>query len=183
MKKMNTFYIQTESLSHIGVLRRSGRYPWGSGKRPFQSGGGPTTSKKKQIKAVDKKAEAVQKARETRERNRAHEAEKQRAVKEGTAADVLKFKSELSNQELQNALTRIELTSRLERLSQSEMKATMSKIDEIMKGVQTTTNWVKIGTDTYNTLAKLYNATDEGKKKPLTLVGGGGEQKKDKNKG
>ena len=26
------------SLSHIGVARRSGRYPWGSGEDPFQSG-------------------------------------------------------------------------------------------------------------------------------------------------
>lgn len=180
---MNTFYIQTESLCHIGILRRSGRYPWGSGKRPFQSGGGPGVSKKKQTKAVDKKAEALQKARETRERNRAHEAEKQRALKEGGATDVLKFKSELSNQELQNALTRIELTTRLERLSQSELKAAMNKVDDVMKGVQTTTNWIKIGTDTYNTLAKIYNSTEEGKKKPLTIVGGGGDQKKDKNKG
>lgn len=27
----------TKELSHIGILRRSGRYPWGSGKRPYQS--------------------------------------------------------------------------------------------------------------------------------------------------
>lgn len=175
---MNTFYIQTESLSHIGVLRRSGRYPWGSGKRPFQSGGGPKEIKKK--KAASSKEDALQKARETRERNRAHEAEKQRALKEGNATDVLKFRSELSNQELQNALTRIELTSRLERYSQSELKASMNKIDSVMKGIQTTTNWIKIGTDTYNTLAKIYNTTEEGKKKPLTLVGV--EQKKDKDK-
>lgn len=28
-------------LAHIGVKKRSGRYPWGSGKRPFQSSGPP----------------------------------------------------------------------------------------------------------------------------------------------
>lgn len=30
-------YQNTEALSHIGILRRSGRYKWGSGKRPYQS--------------------------------------------------------------------------------------------------------------------------------------------------
>lgn len=29
----------SDELSHIGVKRRSGRYPWGSGKNPYQSGG------------------------------------------------------------------------------------------------------------------------------------------------
>lgn len=32
-------------LYHYGVKRKSGRYPWGSGKRPFQSSGGPSWDK------------------------------------------------------------------------------------------------------------------------------------------
>lgn len=179
---MNTFYIRTESLSHIGVLRRSGRYPWGSGKRPFQSGGGLRKTKKKQF-AVDKKAEALQKARETRERNRAHETEKQQALREGTAADVLKFKSELSTREMQEALDRIRVTSQLNSYAESDMKKFMNKVEDATKNVQTVTNVIKTGSELYNAVAKLYNATEEGKQKPLTLIGGGGEQKKDKNKG
>lgn len=154
---MNTFYVQTESLSHVGVLRRSGRYPWGSGKRPFQSGGGPKTSSKKQKK-------------ETEHVQNLEENEKEKLIKEGNATEVLKYRSQLSNQELQDALIRIRLTSDLERYSRSELKRSMNKVDDIMKGVQITTNWIKIGTDTYNTLAKIYNSTEEGKKKPLTIV-------------
>ena len=181
---MNTFYVQTESLSHIGVLRRSGRYPWGSGKRPFQSGGGPNASKKKQTKAVDKKSEAVQKAKETRARNKAHEEEKQRALKEGTAADVLKFKSELTTKEMQEALDRIRVTTQLASYAESDMKKFMNTVEDATKGVQTITNVIKTGSDLYNSVAKHYNATEEGKKKPLTLIGSGGDQqKKDKNKG
>lgn len=175
---MNTFYVQTESLSHVGVLRRSGRYPWGSGKRPFQSGGGPKNAKKK---TTSGKEDALQKARETRERNRAHEAEKQRALKEGTAADVLKFKSELSTKEMQEALDRIRVTSQLNSYAESDMKKFMNKVEEATKGVQTITNVIKTGSDLYNAVAKLYNSTEEGKQKPLTLIGGG-DQKKDKDK-
>lgn len=32
-------------IAHYGIKRKSGRYPWGSGKRPYQSGGGPSGSK------------------------------------------------------------------------------------------------------------------------------------------
>lgn len=168
---MNTFYIQTESLSHVGVLRRSGRYPWGSGKRPFQSGGGPKVSKKEK-----KKAEEIQKEREN------HEEEKKRALKEGRAADVLKFKSELSTQQLEDALARIKVTSELNSYAKKDMKTFMDVLSEVSKDTKTITNVIKNGSELYNTMAKIYNSTEEGKKKPLTLIAGGGdgEQKKDK---
>ena len=39
-KTRNVFYDQEdESLSHYGMPRRSGRYPWGSGENPYQHGG------------------------------------------------------------------------------------------------------------------------------------------------
>lgn len=171
---MSTFYTQPpDVICHIGVLRRSGRYPWGSGKRPFQSGGGPASSKK------TKKELAAEKAKETRAKNKAHEEEKQRVLREGNATEVLGLKSELTTKEMSDALERIRITSQLESYSKKEVQSFMNKVDDVMQGVKTTTNWIKIGTDTYNTLAKLYNATDEGKKKPLTLVGEGKEKKKD----
>lgn len=178
---MNTFYVQTEELCHVGVLRRSGRYPWGSGKRPFQSGGGPKESKKSKSKGNNTtQVSAAQKASETRARNKAHEEEKQRVLREGTATEVLKFKSELSTKELNDALERIKITSQLDSYAQSEMKSFMNKVDEAVKDVQTVTNVVKTGSDLYNALAKIYNSTAEGKQKPLTLISGGGDQKKDK---
>lgn len=170
---MSTFYTQSpDVICHVGVLRRSGRYPWGSGKRPFQSGGGPTKTKK------STKELAAEKAKETRAKNKAREEEKQRVLREGTATEVLGLKSELTTKEMSDALERIRITSQLESYSKKEVQSFMNKVDDVMQGVKTTTNWIKIGTDTYNTLAKLYNATDEGKKKPLTLVGEGGKDKK-----
>lgn len=174
---MSTFYTEPpDIICHIGVLRRSGRYPWGSGKRPFQSGGGSASSKK------TKKELAAEKAKETRAKNKAREEEKQRVLREGTATEVLGLKSELTTKEMSDALERIRITSQLESYSKKEVQSFMNKVDDVMQGVKTTTNWIKIGTDTYNTLAKLYNATDEGKKKPLTIIsgeGGGKDKKKD----
>lgn len=162
---MSTFYTKPpDVICHVGVLRRSGRYPWGSGKRPFQSGGGPSETKK------SKKQLAAEKAKETRAKNKAREEEKQRVLKEGTATEVLGLKSELTTKELSEALERIQIISQIEPYSRKEVQSFMNKMDGVMQGVKTATNWIKTGTDTYNTLAKLYNTTDEGKKKPLTII-------------
>lgn len=163
--------MQQNELIHFGIPRRSGRYPWGSGARPFQSGGGPIS--KRQSKKSEK-TRAKQEAKMTPEER---EAEKQRVLKTGSASEILRYKGELSNQEMQQAVTRLNLEAQLSNLSAKEIESGMQKIDKVMKGVKTGTEWVKIGTDTYNTFAKLYNATEEGQKNPLTLVGEGKKKK------
>lgn len=172
----------------------SGRYPLGSGERPYQkfegsgkrSGGISGYIKSRKAKKVEvqkqKAAEEDRKRKleEAREKKRLDE-DKERVLRSGTATEVMKYQGKLTNQELQNAYTRLNLESQLRNLSQREMKTAMDKVDSVMKNVKTGTEWVKIGTDTYNTFASIYNATSEGQKKPLTLVGkGGGEKKKDK---
>lgn len=185
---MNEFYY----LSHGGP--GSGRYPLGSGDRPYQKfegsrrkGGGISgyikSRKEKKAEAKQQKArnEELRTRMEEEQKKRQHDADKERVLREGSATEVMKYQGELTNQELQNAFTRLNLESQLNRLSQQEMKTAMDKVDNIMKTVKTGTEWAKIGTDTYNTFAAIYNATPEGQKKPLTLVGkGDGEKKKKK---
>lgn len=174
--------MRENELYHYGMPRRSGRYPWGSGGRPYQSQGGKKGFFQKR---KDKKAQAAKAREEAKltpeERTQRREEEKQRALKEGSAQDVLRFKGELTNQELQTAVTRLNLEASLKGLASKEIETNIDKIDKIMKGVKTGTEWVKIGTDTYNSLAKIYNATPEGQKTPLTIIGEG--QKKKKNQG
>nr|DAF83563.1 MAG TPA: RNA dependent RNA polymerase [Caudoviricetes sp.] len=174
----------TNEIFHYGKPRRSGRYPWGSGSRPFQSYKGISgyIRKKKQEKAdaaeQRERNEQLRIAMEEEQKKRHHDADKERVLRKGTATEVLKYQGELTNQELQNAVNRLTLESNLRNLSQKETKSAIDKVDEIMKTVKTGTEWAKIGTDTYNTLAAIYNATPEGQRKPLTLVGKGDGGKK-----
>lgn len=184
---MSDFYY----LSHGGP--GSGRYPLGSGDRPYQkyegSGGRGIGRLSGYIRSVREKHaekqqqktrnEELRKALEAEQLTRQKELDKERVLRSGTATEVLKYQGELSNQELQNAVTRINLESQLRGMSQKEMKSAMDKVDNIMKNVKTANEWAKIGTDTYNTFAKIYNATPEGQEKPLTLVGG--KRKKNQN--
>lgn len=180
-------------LIHYGIPRRSGRYPYGSGNRPFQSSGGKVgflkrnktavkvkseSSEKKLFWKGQKKKEAptnkiadnLQRARDAVEEKRNYEAEKERAIKEGSASDVMKFKGDLTNQQLQDALTRIRLENQLSDISNKEIKRGMDKIDQVMKDIQTISNWGKIGTDTWNLLASVYNSTPEGQQNPWPII-------------
>ena len=81
---------------------------------------------------------------EEEQKKRHHDADKKRVLREGTATEVLKYQGELTNQELQNAVNRLNLESSLRGLSQREMKSAMDKVDGIMKTIKTGTEWAKI---------------------------------------
>ncbi len=185
--KMNDFYY----IAHGGP--GSGRYPLGSGERPYQKfeGSGRRSSggisgyirsrkaKKAEENEQKRKNDEAKKQLEEAKIKRELEADKERVLRKGTATEVMKYQGELTNQELQSAFTRLNLESQIRNLSQREMQSSMDKVDKIMKTIKTGNEWAKIGTDTYNTIAAIYNATSEGQKKPLTLVGkGSGEKKK-----
>lgn len=177
--KMNDFYY----LIHGGP--GSGRYPLGSGERPYQMLEGSRKKRSSLLSYIQskrrEKADGVKQKTEEEYR-----AEKERALKSGKASDILKFQGDVSNEELQRAITRLNLESQLKSMSAREMQTAMDKIDVAMKNIERGTKWVQTGTNAYNTFAALYNATPDGKKKPLTLVGKGGggnqEDKKNKNK-
>lgn len=174
-------------LYHEGVKRRSGRYPWGSGARPYQSMEPAKKqklsitsyvrgrqAKKQQEKNEKLKEEARTRAAQLAEEKRQRDADKERVLREGSGEEVLRYRGELTNQELQNAVTRLNLEASLTKISEKEKQATMSTIDNIMQNVKMVTNWAKIGTDTYNTIADIYNITEEGRKNPLQKIGSGG---------
>lgn len=191
----NTFIVESDYLAHHGVLgmkwgiRRYQPYPKGSGKSGKEIGKaakvqqrsstgvkGYFEAKKKQKAAEAAKQQRVtnlQKAREAAAKKRQHEADKERVLKSGSAEEVLKYKGELSNKELQDAFTRINLEHNLARIMKEDtpvVKDGWQKMDEAMKRVGTMTDWAQKGVNAYNLMAKVYNATEEGQKKPLKTI-------------
>lgn len=190
----------------------SGRYPLGSGDRPYQkyedsrkrsSGGigGYIKSRKakkaeaQKLKAAEedreRKLEEARKRKEEEDKQRAFELEKRKVAMSGTPAEILKYQGMWTKSELEDISKRLKVEKELKDYTQAELKSSMDKIDKIMQNVQTGTKWLTIGSDTYNAIAAIYNATPDGRKKPLTFVqkpnagggqgqqqGGGGKKKK-----
>lgn len=93
-------------LEHIGVKRRSGRYKWGSGKNPYQSESGSLGKMTKEQR---------------------HE----KLLKSTNAKELYKYRKELSDNELQNRINRINMESNLKKLSNTKQK----KIDNIIDAI------------------------------------------------
>ena len=111
-------------------------------------------------KAAKAKSEADVKAAKEK-----FEEDKAKAIKSGSATDVLKFKGKLTTQELQTAKTRIDLERQLSDLSAKERKTIVDKVSKVMNDVGTVRDAVEKGISAYNTFAKVYNSLNKGNKK------------------
>ena len=109
-----------------------------------------------------------------------YESRKQKALKSGGPKDVLAFKGDLTNQQMQEAITRMDLERKLTSYANAGVKTMEQKVDEAMRSIKKATDWVNIGSNAYNAFAKIYNASEEGSKKPLRLIGGSTKKKEDK---
>lgn len=184
---MNNIYY----LSHGGP--GSGRYPLGSGSRPYQkfegsrrkSGGivGYIKSRKTK-KAEDRlqkaKVEAEKKKISKEEEEKRLERDKERVLRSGTASEVMRYQGKLTNRELSDAAERLRLENQLKSFSEKEVKTALDKLKTIQSYSNVGSALAKDGISLWNSFVSIYNSTPEGRKKPLTLIsgGGGGEKKK-----
>lgn len=132
-------------------------------------------NKKKRIQKKN-----LEKARKTRAINlqkeaerKQYEEEKQKALKSGKASDILKYKGDLTNQELQSAIARLDWEKRLGEMSSKEVETNWDKMDKIMDKVGKVTGYVNKGVDAYNAIDKALKIFDKDKKD---------KEKKDKDK-
>ncbi len=165
--------METNYLIHYGIKRRSGRFPWGSGKRPFQSGGGAIGKAVRFVRAKKtekKRNENLKKAREKAAENRKLAADKDRVLKSGSATEVLRYKGKLTNQELSEVVRRLEFEEKIRNLSKKEIKTGIQKVDEYMKTLEKVTNCTKTGANAWNQFVDVYNATPQGRQNPFNRI-------------
>lgn len=154
--------IYREDLLHFGIKRRSGRYPWGSGERPFQ--GEPKKMNRKQKKQLQREEEIEARVKEKREssykRTFENPAEKVQLLTDSTATELLKYRDEISNKELRDALDRIKMIRELQDISRKEINEGWVAVNDVMKKVGLVNNWVKTGSDSYSTVRNIMSILD-----------------------
>lgn len=150
-------------LTHHGIKGMK----WGVRRTPKQLGHTTSSKKKskpsfseriaekKKLKAKQKAAETARKAKQTKEE---YEAEKKKAIESGTAADVLKFKGKLTNQELNTAVNRLNMESQLSQLNAKTVKTGMDKVESAANKIDRLRNATEKGISAWNTFAKIHNS-------------------------
>lgn len=189
---------ETNYLAHHGILGmkwgiRKYQNPDGTltaaGKLRYNADGSKKTRKERRdaVKKAKAQKKALEKARQARvEKKKQEQLEKEfqekktKILKSGKASEVAKYKGQMTNQELSEALNRIRWEADLDKLSASETKSGFDKIDSYMSKAKTIKNWVDTGMDVYDTFATLYNFSHPDDPKRY-MKKGNKEKKKDKD--
>lgn len=146
--------MENHQLYHHGIKGMR----WGI--RRYQNKDGTLTAagKKRQAK---QQAEALEKARAAKAAKKAHEEAKAKALKEGSAADILKYKNELSVEEMKTAYNRLTTEQSLIDLATknaSQVKSGMDKVSSLMDNVDKARQATEKGISAWNTAAKIINS-------------------------
>lgn len=158
--------MDNNELYHHGVKGQR----WGF--RRYQNKDGSLTPagerrlKKQRVKNLEKARKAAADKRE-RERVAAeekakYEAAKAKAIRSGSASDVLKFKNDLTPQQRSEVEGRLGWEARMSELSRKEVPAGKKKVDRIFDTIGDMTDYADKAAKAYNTVANIYNAFNKG---------------------
>ena len=130
---------------------------------------------KAKAKAAAEKVKADEQAAKLKvqqDKERAQQAKKEakllkkktRILNEGNIDDIREIRDHLTNQELQYALTRMDLNKKLadfDKEPEKPKKTAMQKIGDIAEGIGKVGNLASKGIDLWNTTAKIFNSLNE----------------------
>ena len=162
---------ESNYLMHHGILgqkwgqQNGPPYPLDSNKHSAsEKKAGWMKSLKEKSEAKKKKKAALEKARAARAEKvkqeklaKDYQEQKSKILKSGKASEVAKYKGEMTNQELSDALNRIRWEKELDRMTAAETKSNFEKVDEVMDKVGKVRNWANVAMDTYDTIATFHN--------------------------
>lgn len=183
-------------LAHHGILGQK----WGI--RRFQNPDGSLTAegklrynpdgtkktraeRKEATKKYNQKKAALNKARKAKadsekqkKLEKEYQEKKTQVLKSGKASEVAKYKGQMTNQELSDALNRIRWERELDNMTASETESNFEKIDKIMEKVGKVTNWANKSMDAYDAMATIYNFRHPDNKVRYMRKGDGDKKKK-----
>lgn len=113
--------------------------------------------KKKQQAALEKARKARAEKAQKEKLAKDYQEQKTKILKSGKASEVAKYKGEMTNQELSDALNRIRWEKELDKMTAAETKSNFDKVDAVMEKVGKVKNWANIAMDTYDAITTIHN--------------------------
>lgn len=144
-------YLQHDGKSKLdGAPVGSGRYPLGSGERPFQDYQNPSKSQSEKLQLVT--GQAIDKNAGLRAR----------ALESGRASELLKYRGQFSNAELQQAVNRLNLEKQLSQLAAEEAAGKKTKVETFFNVLGKLTNYANAYINARDVFRKLQSGKDPG---------------------
>lgn len=166
-----------------GKRRRRAEYGSSDGeKKPKATVGQKIAAKKKhkqQVANLEKarKAKADKKAAEEVEKKK--QENKEKVLKSGSAKEVLAYKGQLTNQEYNEVLNRLDNEAKLMAKANGSSDDYWKKIEKTANNLSTLTKLIASGTALYNASAKVINTFSD---QNLKIIGGKKDEKTEKGK-
>lgn len=165
--------VQNGELYHYGMPKRSGRYPWGSGKNPFhhsgKNGSGRVQKKKEKSHVnvkINKRGVNLDVSKKTSEPVSSQNKEKVKKPSIDRKAEIInsgdpqlinKYKEHLTTDEINRAIGKVKASQAIEALAKESQKSGLDTVEDMLdKGVRIADN-VDKGIRIYNTVAKVAN--------------------------
>lgn len=149
-----------------GSLTEAGKKRYGEG--PGDKRFGKKIGKKHQQGESGKKTN--KKAKGEEDNKMSYDEQKQKAIKSGSAKEVLKFKGDLTQQEMTTALNRIKWEKEMQSISDKEISEGRAKTEKFFKNVETATDYTIKAAKAYNAVAVVANAFMGTKHKSLPTI-------------
>lgn len=89
-----------------------------------------------------------------------YEAEKKKAINSGDKATVERWKSRLDNNELRQAIDRVDMNQRLSSIGKERTKSGWEKTTAVMDGIGKVVSFVKTGVEAYDIVRQINNDTN-----------------------
>lgn len=151
-------------MDYYDYIQHSGTKGMKWGQRLYQNKDGSLTplgrvrySTSKKYKTTVNRQRALKKAREAKEEKKHHEENRQKAIKSGSASEVIKFKGEFTKAEMDSISARLTWEKSMKDFSDREIATGKTKTQKLFDKIGKATNYAETGLKAYNTLANIYN--------------------------